>query len=107
MALITEAPATLTGKISDVFLSVPQLNEQTERVNVTVEFDTARVFAIYTNEADQIAALSTQKEYCVFMAPVFEGGQMTLKVAFLGATYTASVPVASLTIGYQITFNKD
>lgn len=107
MALITEAPATLTGKLSSVFLSVPQLNEQTERVNVTVEFDAARVFAIYTNEANQIAALSTQKDYCVFMNPPFIGGFMTLKVAFLGATYTASVSAASLTIRSLITFEKD
>lgn len=107
MALITEAPATLTGKITGLFSSVPQLSE-TSRTNITVEFDAARVFAIYTNEANQIAALSTQKDYCVFMGPVVnDDEEYVLKVSFLGATYTCELTVASAALGLEITFSKD
>ena len=107
MALITEAPATLTGTITGLFSSVPQLAE-TSRTNITVEFDAARVFATYTNEADQIAALSTQKDYCVFMGPVVnDDEEYVLKVSFLGATYTCELAVASAALGLEITFSKD
>lgn len=107
MALITEAPATLTGKITSLFSSVPQLSE-TSRTNITVEFDAARVFAIYTSEEDQIEALSTQKDYCVFMGPVVnDDEEYVLKVLFLGATYTCELAVASAALGLEITFSKD
>lgn len=107
MALISEAPATLTGKITALFSSVPQLSE-TSRTNITVEFDAARVFAIYTDEADQIEALSTQKDYCVFMGPVVnDDDEYVLKVSYLGATYTCELAVASAALGLEITFSKD
>ena len=107
MALITEAPATLTGTITALFSSVPQLSE-TSRTNITVEFDAARVFAIYTDEEDQIAALSTQKYYCAFMGPVVnDDDEYVLKVSYLGATYTCELAVASTALGLEITFTKD
>ena len=107
MALITEAPATLTGTITGLFSSVPQLSE-TSRTNITVEFDAARVLAIYTNEADQIAALSTQKDYCVFMGPVVnDDDEYVLKVSFLGATYTCELAIADAQVEQQLTFTKD
>lgn len=93
------APATFSGNIS----GVTTINGVTV---LTARFDRGVPVVIKTSNADQIAALSTQKDYCVFMDPKFINGNLTLKVAFLGATYTASVPVTSLTIGYQITFNK-
>lgn len=106
MALITSAPATLTGTITGLFSSVPQLSE-TSRTNITVEFDAARVLAIYTNEADQIEALSTQKDYCVFMGPVVNDNKYVLKVAYLDATYTCELAVATAALGLEITFTKD
>lgn len=107
MALITSAPATLTGTITALFSSVPQPSK-TSRTNITVEFDASRVFAIYTDEEGQIAALSTQKDYCVFMDPVVnDDEEYVLKVSFLGATYTCELAVASAALGLEITFTKD
>lgn len=107
MALITEAPATITGKLTSIFSSVPPLSGST-RGNLVVEFEQAAVRAVYTNEPVQLSLLSTQKEYCVFMGPLVKNGTtFVLKVAYMGATYTCELAIADAQVEQQLTFTKD
>ena len=115
MALITTAPETISGKISAIFKSVAQLSEQTDRINLVVDFTDANgkpiygVKAFYTDEDDQIAALSTQKAYGVYFSPVIDTGSAVLTAEFMGETYVGSADLtdADVLLGVDaITFSQ-
>ena len=115
MALITTAPAAISGKISAIFKSVAQLSELTERINLVVDFTDASgnpiygVKAVYTDEDDQIAALSTQKAYGVYFAPVIDTGSAVLTAEFMGEIYVGSADLtdADVLLGVDaITFTQ-
>lgn len=106
MALITSAPNTITGVLTQIFLSPAFGDEETPRVNWVINFELPTVKAIYTDEESQIADLSTIKPYGVFFKPYENNSEeIELKCSFMGATYTAEDPDG--TIGEEITFTKD
>ena len=105
MALITSAPATISGTLVQIFLS-PPFGVEESRVNWVVQFELPTVKAIYSDEEDQIADFSTVHPYGVYFKPYVNGdSEVELKCAFMGATYTATDPDG--TIGETITFSKD
>ena len=134
MALITTAPETISGKITAIFKSVAQLSEEketfdasietaakaaemfmSERINLVINFTDSDgkpiygVKAVYTDEDDQIAALSTQKAYGVFFKPVLDSGSAVLTAEFMGTTYVGSADLtdADVLLGVDaITFSQ-
>lgn len=115
MALITTAPETISGKITAIFKSVAQLSEDAERINLVINFTDSNgkpiygVKAVYTDEDDQIAALSTQKTYGVFFKPVLSSGSAVLTAEFMGTTYVGSADLtdADVLLGVDaITFSQ-
>ena len=116
MALITSAPATIKAKISAVFTSVAQLTEQSDRINLILSFTDADgnpiygVKAVYTDEDDQIEALSTQKSYGVFFKPVVSEGSASLTAEFMDEEYTGTADLtdADVLLGVDaLTFSKE
>ena len=102
MALITTAPDTLTATIIQIFTSPALLDTEVgDRTNVIVQFNVDGVKATYTDEADDITALITQKEYGVY----FGIGEADLTCEYMGEVYTGSID--TLAVGEEITFTKE
>lgn len=102
MALITDAPATLTATIIQIFTSPALLDTETEdRTNVVVQFAVDGVKAVYTSESLDIPTLITQKEYGVY----FGVSDADLTCEYMGETYTGSID--TLAVGEEITFEKE
>lgn len=102
MALITTAPETLTATIVSIFSSGKLLStEEGDRTNIVLAFEVDGVKAVYTDEADDIPALITQKEYGVF----FGVGEADLTCEYMGEIYTGAI--TTLAVGEEITFEKE
>lgn len=84
------------GKIIQIFTS-PALtaDEETDRINVVVQFNKETTKAIYTDEEDEIAGLTTQKGYGVYFNTKDNG-----KVTFLvdGVETTGYLHFSSMSI---------
>lgn len=96
-------PTTISENIS----CVSMINDVT---TLTVRFDRDVPVVIKTNNADQIAALkalSQGSEYVVFADPTLESGEYKLKLAYGGATYSATLSAAGAVPGASVTFTKD